>query len=53
MTRVLVRIALGVLAAVLLIAGVIFFPPPRAFSRPADQMSEAELLEGYRHVEVA
>ena len=53
MTRVLVRISLGVLAAVLLIAGVIFFPPPRAFSRPADQMSEAELLEGYRHVEVA
>ena len=53
MTRVLVRISVGVLAAVLLIAGVIFFTPPRAFSRPADQMSEAELLEGYRHVEVA
>jgi regulator of RNase E activity RraA len=53
MIRLSVRIAIGVLATTLLVAGAVFFVPPRAFSRPADQMSEAELLEGYRHVEVA
>ena len=44
-------------AALLLFAalalGVIFFPIPRAFSRPPEAMKDAALLDGYRHVEVA
>lgn len=43
--------ALFLVFTALVIAAVVF--APRAFSRPADQGSEADLLEGYRHVEVA
>ncbi|MBW8870435.1 MAG: hypothetical protein JF563_06625, partial [Acidobacteriales bacterium] len=53
MTKLFLRTALALVGVVLLITGIIVFTPPRAFSRPADQMSEADLLEGYRHVEVA
>src|SRR3954470_17289729 len=53
MTKLFLRAALALVGVVLLITGIIVFTPPRAFSRPADQMSEADLLEGYRHVEVA
>src|SRR6266446_5801611 len=45
------------LAALLLFAaialGVVFFAAPQAFSRPADAIVDAALLDGYRHVEVA
>ena len=47
------RIAAAFLVFVALVIAVVVFTPRRAFSRPADQMSEAALLEGYRHVEVA
>jgi regulator of RNase E activity RraA len=53
MTKLFLRAALALVGVVLLITGIIVFTPPRAFSRAADQMSEADLLEGYRHVEVA
>src|ERR1700687_2022008 len=33
--------------------GVVLFPIPRAFSRPAEVTGDSSLLEGYRHVEVA
>jgi regulator of RNase E activity RraA len=47
------RITAAVLVAILLVFVAIMVTPRRAFSHPADQMSEADLLEGYRHVEVA
>jgi regulator of RNase E activity RraA len=53
MIKLFSRIAVAVLISILLVFAVIIVTPRRAFSRPADQMSEAELLEGYRHVEVA
>jgi len=53
MTKLFLRAALALVGLFLLITGIVVFTPPRAFSRPADQMSAADLLEGYRHVEVA
>jgi regulator of RNase E activity RraA len=44
------------MAAILLLAlvfGVGLFLVPRAFSKPAEPLGDAALLEGYRHVEVA
>ena len=43
--------ALTLFAALAL--GIAFFPIPRAFSRPTNDMGDAALLDGYRHVEVA
>jgi regulator of RNase E activity RraA len=53
MIKFFARIAAAFVVFVALVIGAVVLTPPRAFSRPADQMSEAELLEGYRHVEVA
>lgn len=36
-----------------ILVGITFVSTPRAFSHPADANSEAALLDGYRHVEVA
>ncbi len=47
------RVVAAFLIFVALVIGAVVFTPPRAFSHPAGQMSDAELLEGYRHVEVA
>jgi regulator of RNase E activity RraA len=49
-TRVLGLVALALLAAALI--GISLASAPPAFSRPAD-LSDAALLDGYRHVEVA
>src|SRR6266496_5125095 len=38
---------------VVVLAVIEFIRAPRAFSAPADASSDAELLDGYRHVEVA
>jgi regulator of RNase E activity RraA len=47
----------GNVAALLLLAAMalvsLFLGAPRAFSRPADTIGDAVLLDGYRHVEVA
>jgi regulator of RNase E activity RraA len=53
MIKLFTQIAATILLSFLLVVAAIIFTPPRAFSHPPDQMSEAELLEGYRHVEVA
>lgn len=53
MIRFFARIAAAFLVFVALAIAVVVFTPRRAFSRPADQMSEVDLLGGYRHVEVA
>jgi regulator of RNase E activity RraA len=53
MIKFFARIAAALLVFVALLIAVVVVMPPRAFSRPAGQMAEAELLEGYRHVEVA
>jgi regulator of RNase E activity RraA len=48
------RLRVGIFLVVLvLIAFGVDFAVPRAFSAPADATSEADLLNGYRHVEVA
>jgi regulator of RNase E activity RraA len=48
-----IRLLLLALSLLVLVCGcVVFFEVPRAFSRPAD-MTEAALLDGFRHVEVA
>src|SRR5436305_14733158 len=53
MFRLLARLGAAILVSFLLVVVAIVITPPRAFSHPTDQMSEADLLEGYRHVEVA
>jgi regulator of RNase E activity RraA len=53
MNKLFLRTTTTLLGLFLLLAAIVIFTPPRAFSRPADQMSESDLLEGYRHVEVA
>jgi len=53
MIKFLARIAAAFLIFVVLIIGVVVFTPPRAFSHPAGQLSDTELLDGYRHTEVA
>lgn len=53
MFKLAIRIMAATLGIFLIVAGIVVFTPPRAFSRPAGQMSDAELLEGYRHTEVA
>jgi regulator of RNase E activity RraA len=47
------RIRIIVPALIFVALVVAFFPIPHAFSRPADATSDATLLQGYRHVEVA
>lgn len=47
------RILRATLFSILFVTVVVLFDAPRAFSRPADPTSDAALLEGYRHVEVA
>lgn len=47
------RVVGGFTFVVVAILTVIAFVPPRAFSRPTDANSDAALLDGYRHVEVA
>src|SRR5579859_2882049 len=42
-----------VVFSVLFVAAVVLADAPRAFSRPAEATSDAALLDGYRHVEVA
>ena len=39
--------------SILFLAGIIVMDAPQAVSRPAEPTSDAALLEGYRHVEVA
>jgi regulator of RNase E activity RraA len=53
MIKLFSRITAAILVSILLVFVAIMAVPRRAFSHPADQMSEADLLEGYRHVEVA
>jgi regulator of RNase E activity RraA len=53
MIKLFTRITVAVLISILLVFAAIIVAPRRAFSHPSDQMSEAYLLEGYRHVEVA
>jgi regulator of RNase E activity RraA len=53
MIKLFTRITVAVLISILLVFATIIVAPRRAFSHPSDQMSEADLLEGYRHVEVA
>jgi len=45
--------AITVLLFAMTLVGITFISTPRAFSRPADVNSDAALLDGYRHVEVA
>ena len=45
------RLAIAVAATIIIFALTAALTP--AFSRPADDSSDATLLEGYRHVEVA
>jgi len=42
-----------VVFAVLFVVAIVLADAPRAFSRPAEATSDAALLDGYRHVEVA
>ena len=53
MIKFFARVAAAFLVLLALVIAVVVVMPRRAFSRPADQMSQADLLEGYRHVEVA
>lgn len=39
--------------SILFLVGILVIDAPRAFSRPAEAGSDAALLDGYRHVEVA
>jgi len=43
----------GIIVFAVIILGIALLPIPRAFSRPADAMSDTALLDGYHHVEVA
>jgi regulator of RNase E activity RraA len=47
-----IRFLLPMLSLLALVCGCVSLEVPRAFSRPAE-MTEAALLDGYRHVEVA
>ena len=47
------RASAGVLVVLAAVLIAIAFIPPRAFSHPAEATSDAALLDGYRHVEVA
>src|SRR5258708_3758179 len=47
------RIVTSAVVLVALVLVVISVMPQRAFSHPAETMSDAALLDGYRHVEVA
>lgn len=51
--RGLKRTTFALAALMLLIAALAYVRLPRAFSKPADALGDAALLDGYRHVEVA
>src|SRR6478752_8825316 len=53
MIKLLIRITAAFLAFIALIIAAVVLTPPRAFSHPAGQLSDTELLDGYRHTEVA
>lgn len=53
MIKFFARVAAAFLVLVALVIAAVVFMPPLAISHPAGQVSEADLLEGYRHVEVA
>lgn len=46
-------VKMGATITLVILAGIFASTVPRAFSRPADLTSDAALLDGYRHTEVA